>query len=775
MESRISEVGRTAIRIGEQLESVHASRLRAQAAHDLIDYYIQFSRNDVTKLDVLRKESGKEGRMKLAILLRRMNTAAKEVDIPIAEQTKENIDKYCEKFEKDMLRLFDRSYRKGDPGMMAHCAKVLLEFNGGSSCVQIYVNQHTFFIGKSGGAKVPDNEALWGPVPDPDSPPPVTEPGLSSLYSAIRTTVGEEVKIVEHVFPNPGTVVQIFLMRVFAQSIQQYLENLLNKAAAISALAFLRILKLAHAQTANLVEFLKSYDPSAALFRLSESKQNANNANRLSASTSNTTTGPSVALSLMLDGAMDELFVPYTEGQRYMERELKSIGELFMLNLFGFAKWHEALLRSKSTGGFLDRMKNQLTSTAAATSVTGNATATAQAAQAFMKYSGITITAANKDGEYQPTEEDGRLKVEVAQKMLKWHAESIGRCVELSAPGDLPKNVFSLMRTLSEAIGRGYVETALESAQHKLDTRDAKLEPDYNCLAVVRQVELICHLWQQYVSVALLPLASSSIVVRRDMALFNNQVIARIEGLTSGLLQRLTDNVLKWLTTQLAKQKKTDFKPRNDDISQMGMNTDACYSCCTSLNKVYDTAKENLSGGNQEMFLMEVGVGFQGLLLEHLKKFPVSATGGIALAKDLKSYQEAAERFNVPVVDERFEFLRLLGNLFMLPHDAIKQYTEENSLGRVDLALLKPYLMQRGDWGTFSISGIEGGGSGTTEAGAEGSGGLMEKFGSGRLGVMMRELEGLRIGTDDLRGLTLPSMPAMPTMPSMPAMPSIPT
>jgi exocyst complex component 5 len=68
-----------------------------------------------------------------------------------------------------------------------------------------------------------------------------------------------------------------------------------------------------------------------------------------------------------------------------------------------------------------------------------------------------------QEGEYQPTEEDGKLKVEVAQKMLKWHAESIGRCVELSASGDLPKNVFALMRTLSEAIGRSYVETALES------------------------------------------------------------------------------------------------------------------------------------------------------------------------------------------------------------------------------------------------------------------------------------------------------------------------
>lgn len=33
-------------------------------------------------------------------------------------QTREAIDKYCEKYEKDMLNLFDRCYRKEDPKMM---------------------------------------------------------------------------------------------------------------------------------------------------------------------------------------------------------------------------------------------------------------------------------------------------------------------------------------------------------------------------------------------------------------------------------------------------------------------------------------------------------------------------------------------------------------------------------------------------------------------------------------------------------------------------------
>jgi hypothetical protein len=81
-----------------------------------------------------------------------------------AERVRDEVERYCERFEKEVLRLFDRSYRKGDPRMMAvslalvihemtrpddqHCAKTLQDFNGGASCVQIYVNQHDFFISK---------------------------------------------------------------------------------------------------------------------------------------------------------------------------------------------------------------------------------------------------------------------------------------------------------------------------------------------------------------------------------------------------------------------------------------------------------------------------------------------------------------------------------------------------------------------------------------------------------------------------------------------------
>jgi len=133
------------------------------------------------------------------------------------------------------------------------------------------------------------------------------------------------------------------------------------------------------------------------------------------------------------------------------------------------------------------------------------------------------------------------------------------------------------------------------------------------------------------------------------MVVFNNQTIGRIENGANSLLQRVADcmslplsfdyylnrivAVISWLSLQLGKQKKNDFKPRNDDISFARVNTEPCVACCDMLEKVRDAARQNLSGKNLEVFLTEIGVAFHSLLLEHLRKFPVSATGGLMLAK----------------------------------------------------------------------------------------------------------------------------------------------
>lgn len=49
----------------------------------------------------------------------------------------------------------------------------------------------------------------------------------------------------------------------------------------------------------------------------------------------------------------------------------------------------------------------------------------------------MTDRAQDKSGEEPVREEDGLLSVDTAETMLKWHAEAIGRCVELSPPSDM--------------------------------------------------------------------------------------------------------------------------------------------------------------------------------------------------------------------------------------------------------------------------------------------------------------------------------------------------
>ncbi|KIY49405.1 exocyst complex protein [Fistulina hepatica ATCC 64428] len=761
METRMNEVGSTAIRIGEQLETVHVERQRAQAAYDLIDYYNQFSKGDTTRLDALRKE-GRQGRRQVAILLRRLNTVAKEVDLPSADKTRESIDKYCEKFEKEMLNLFDRCYRKGEPKMMNHVAQTLLEFNGGASCVQVYVNQHDFFINNVHEARQMDDTALWETIHDPDESSPKTEKGLTELFSEIRSTVETETQIVKAVFPNPPVVMQVFLQRVFAQSIQQHMEKLLHRGAAISDLAYLRVLQLVHAQTSALVDDLKVYElPSIAprtSFEASEFRRSLTGP-------APTATGAPTSVSTMLETAMEELFVPYIEGQRYLERESRSLGALYSNLLANFTRYHLQEKTQKGKPSMFDRMVNQLSAAAATTAATGGTSTSAQAAAALMRFGGI---GGSQDKADEPVrEEDGQLNLDVAKKMLKWHAEAIGRCVELSPPNDIAKNTFALLRALTEAIGSAYVGAAIETAQSRLEASDAKAEPNLQPISVLRSVDLISHLWQQYVNTALLPLANSSVTIRREMVAFNNQSVSRLESASNQLLQKVTDAIVSWLSQQLAKQKRNDFKPRNDDFSFARVNTDPCIACCEMLEKVRDVAKQYLSGKNLETFLTELGVAFHALLLEHLRKFPVSATGGLMLTKDLGSYQDVINSFGIPSLNERFEFIRQLGRIFLISPDILKSFISENYLNRIDPGLLKPYLAMRSDWGQ-----LEKGFNDDAEDVAEDgrilqveSKGFKDRF--GRLSMMMKELEGIK-----LEGLRLGDGLSMPTMPNIPSMPA---
>lgn len=61
-----------------------------------------------------KETNGDEGTPALAKLIVKRRSEKEKAD-----RVRDEVERYCEKFEKEVLRLFDRSYRKGDPRMMA--------------------------------------------------------------------------------------------------------------------------------------------------------------------------------------------------------------------------------------------------------------------------------------------------------------------------------------------------------------------------------------------------------------------------------------------------------------------------------------------------------------------------------------------------------------------------------------------------------------------------------------------------------------------------------
>lgn len=182
------------------------------------------------------------------------------------------------------------------------------------------------------------------------------------MIREIKITTSQEAQIVKAVFPDPVAVATVFIQRVFAQvvsytsiliaiwqvkltvQLQQHIESLVSRAQSISTLAVLRILNLCHSNCSTLVDDLRSYDLALSTGSTSSTGQSMPTAgtgpsasNKGSAGTGAGAGGP---LSNMLDHALEEMFVPWLEGSRYLESESKNLVELYGGLLSRFTRYH---------------------------------------------------------------------------------------------------------------------------------------------------------------------------------------------------------------------------------------------------------------------------------------------------------------------------------------------------------------------------------------------------------------------------------------------------
>lgn len=453
--------GNVAMRIGERLEELDRQRKRALDAKFLIECWQEVSERG--ELNILEDQRRSGDIVRCAEIARQLLRISVRLDPEVSagvngeaqngvkkrpakqskHKTKEVIEKFLESLEQDLLSKFDECYRRPNYNGMRDCAVALRGFNDGASVITTYVNQHSFFIDRNQlitDELAPDPET-WDRLQDPDAEPPGVEPTLQSLVDEVKIVVQEESGIIRRAFPYYEEVLIRFLERIFQQSIQQRLEMVLDKASELSSLAFLRALQASRSYITQLVEDLKSHG-------LTEHPEPVTS-----------------QVAATLDQQLEELFSSYFIGEKYIEREKKNLEELYSSLLLKFTIYHSR--RSKMPTSYFGSLAQRGKELAASTRdkyierLESTDLPVSQKAT-LMRIAGLKEDQQEKK-EIEVTDEDGKLSLPVAKRMLKWLAEGVGRGLELSPGNETPKDVQILLNLLLRQMGEIYLETALEA------------------------------------------------------------------------------------------------------------------------------------------------------------------------------------------------------------------------------------------------------------------------------------------------------------------------
>lgn len=278
LDSRISSVGQTAAKIGDHLQSADAQRETAVQTIDLIKYLMEFNSTpgDLLELSPLFSDDSRVAEAaSIAQKLRSfaeedlgrkgigaqsttgIATASRGLEVAVA-----NLQEYCNELENRLLQRFDAASQRRELSTMAECAKILSQFNRGSSAMQHYVATRPMFIDVE--IMNADNRLVLGEQGSRASPSDVAR-GLSSLYKEIADTVRKESATIMAVFPSPNEVMAILVQRVLEQRVTALLDKLLEKPSLMNPppmeeggnLGYLRMLAVAYEKTQELARDLR--------------------------------------------------------------------------------------------------------------------------------------------------------------------------------------------------------------------------------------------------------------------------------------------------------------------------------------------------------------------------------------------------------------------------------------------------------------------------------------------------------------------------------------
>ncbi|CAL4911040.1 unnamed protein product [Urochloa decumbens] len=673
LDSRISSVGQTAAKIGDHLQSAESQRETASQTIDLIKYLMEFNSTpgDLMELSPLFSDDSRVA--EAASIAQKLRSFAEEdvgrhgvtpavgsanasrgLEVAVA-----NLQDYCNELENRLLARFDAASQRRELSTMAECAKILSQFNRGTSAMQHYVATRPMFIDVE--IMNTDIQVVLGDE-GPQADSNYIADGLSTLYKEIADTVRKEATTITAVFPSPNEVMAILVQRVLEQRVTTILDRILIKPSLASLppleegslLQYLRILAVAYDKTKELAKDLQSIGCG----------------------------------DLDIEGLTESIYVAHKD--EYTEFEQASLRQLYQSKM--------AELRAEA--------KQQIESTGS-----------------IGRAKGASLT----------TSPQQLISVTVVTEFVRWNEEAIARCTLLfSQPTTVAANVRSIFACLLDQVSQ-YLTEGLDRARDGLNDAAAQRDRYVIGSSVSRRVALAAAtaaeaaasagessfrsfmiavqrcassvaILQQYfsntISRLLLPVDGAHPSACEDMG----SAVSVVEAAAHKGLLLCIDTVMSEVERLLSsEQKATDYRSPDDGAAPDHRPTNACIRIVAYLSRVLEVAFNSLEGLNKQSFLTELGNRLHKGLLTHWQKFTFSPSGGLRLKRDITEYGDFVRSFNAPSIDEKFEQLGIVANVFIVAPESLASLFEGTPSIRKDALR---FIQLRDDYKTAKIASM---------------------------------------------------------------------
>ncbi|KAI8047602.1 exocyst complex component Sec10-like protein [Thamnidium elegans] len=597
------------------------------------------------------------------------------------KQLNEGVNALSQYFESASLHEFEVAYDCHNTTDMKSYANALIALNGGSTCMQTYVQKHPIFYDNP--FKPEDNF-----VSSPDDLTP-----FKKLMSLVSDELKQQSMLASEVFPEKMDAFYLFADRVFEDVIAEFVAQLLGRAMSFSTHLYLRTMSVVLSTSKKVITVLTSDQVPKKI----EHDRGVN--------------------------LLFKLFLPFLDDYLYEESNYaEQITKKYIDEWINRSAAHtdaSARLTNQSRETFkrnyLAAFKKvlalpvDLVSTAATTiaspfqrsntftskhekkdstvsveSISTPPSTPKVSSSTKRDSSSSTASSIDLNGQLEVAKQEldmlqNYLSLEISLQLIHINKESerrVQQFIDIGFPGrmklDIQRTYENIFIQLLKTLGQTHIQPGFDSAADRLASYKPTLSkhnedvpPLTEFFELVHVADVIQQMVQLYYDEEI-----TKNVDKHDFMNDVNKEKKTFERLLDDCVARGMDRGIQVLLSQVEfilaqEQTRSDYNPPSDMMPDL-KPTKACrdtISCLQTNTSMLIGASEK---STMDLFFSEIGRRFFEILCKHLKQQTVNEMGGFRYICDMNAYYDFITSLRQKTITPYFLALKSLANLYII-------------------------------------------------------------------------------------------------------------